>query len=65
MLLKPLTKSKYNKLYPFEKGYACYMQSAWNKNIKDENPFPDLTEEYKEFNDGSFQAMLDCQDSEE
>ena len=64
-LQKPITKEKYNKLDPYSQGYICYMQAAWNKNISDENPYKEEEKAYYDWKDGNFQAMLDCQDSEE
>lgn len=60
-----ISKKEYlNKYTPYSQGYINYMQGAWNKEIPDENLYKYGTQEYAEFNQGNFQAMLDCQDSE-
>lgn len=64
---KQISKEEYDNLSPYEKGYICYIQAAWNKNIKDENPYNQEieVEKYLDWEDGNLQAMFDCQDSEE
>lgn len=63
--LRPLTRKEYNSQTPKNQGYISYMSAAWNKKIPNECPYRKNTKEYDKWNEGNFQAMLDCQDSEE
>ena len=61
-----LTLEEYNGLSPLEQGFASYMQSSWEEsNIPGKNPYNEGTEEFEEFKDGSFRAMIVAQDFEE
>jgi hypothetical protein len=62
--MRAITAKEYEDMSPRDKGYGCYMQAAWNKNIKDENPFPAGSQEAKEFSEGSMSAYIDVLDSE-
>lgn len=64
MLDKKLTKAEYRKLNPFYKGYATYMQGAWNKNVRKTNPYKKGIKRER-FDLGQNAAMRDCQDLEE
>jgi len=65
MDMRAITASEYETLSPRDKGYACYMQAAWNKAVKDENPYPKGSEEWVQFREGEQVAVIDCIDLEE
>ena len=62
---KLITTERYNSLTPYQQGYASYFQGEWNSNVPNGCPYNKDTQEYNEWNQGNFQAMLVVQDSEE
>lgn len=62
-----LTLEEYESLEPYDKGYACYLQSSWEQSEipEDINPFKKGTPECDAFQEGSFCAMQEVQEMEE
>jgi len=61
---KAVTREEFERMTPFAKGYATYMQGAWNEDLLDVNPYPEGTTEYRAFASGMYAGMLTAQDSE-
>jgi hypothetical protein len=65
--IKLLTKAEWDKLTPIAQGYELYLQGAHpGSELKDVTcPYPQGSQEAREFAAGEFTAMMDAQDSEE
>lgn len=65
--VKLVTFEEWAKMRPREQGYIQYWQGDRpGSQLKGkENPWPRESREYQEYKEGSFQAMLDAQDSED
>ena len=59
------TRSEYAKLPPFQQGVVSYMQSAWNKNVPERNPYPKGSKAWHEWNDGQHRGVLIAQDGDD
>jgi len=58
-----LTKEKYEQLTPWKKGWYEYMESSWPESeIPEGNPYSENSQEYEQFNKGSFAASIDAQE---
>lgn len=57
-----ITKAEYRKCGAYAKGYICYMQSAWNENVPNRNPYKPTSPNYKEFIRGMNTAMMNIMD---
>jgi hypothetical protein len=64
-LTKKLSLAEYNSLSPQGKGYAAYMQAAWNKVIPKKCPFPKDSTESQEWDQGQWQAYIDIVDCDD
>jgi hypothetical protein len=62
---RALTRAQYDKLTPFEKGYATYMQAEWNKAVPKACEYEDGSKQRKEFERGEFAAVLEAQDGDD
>lgn len=61
----PLSKKEFERLSPYARGYAVYT-AGWRPdqpNIPDEtNPYPEDSEDYKDWNDGYSLAKSELQE---
>lgn len=65
--MKTLTKEEFENLSPKDRGFAVYMMGAREDqpNIPDEdNPYPENSQEYEEWEKGNWQGYLLVLDSE-
>lgn len=63
---KLLTLEQYQALTPGQQGYAHYMQAEWPESpIPKDCPYAKGTPESEAFGQGSFAAMLACQEMDE
>jgi hypothetical protein len=59
-----ITRAFYDRLTPFEQGYASYFQAHWEgSEIPDKNPHPPGTTEHIKWNDGQRQAVVAATDA--
>lgn len=64
--MKLISKEEYDKLTPYEQGYATYMRAEYpGCYIPKVNPYEFDSQSYIEWNNGNTQAILDVQDGEE
>lgn len=61
------TLDEWQKLTPYQQGYALYMESSWPGSPLAEqvNPYAEGTLEHAQFQKGEHRATLNAQDSEE
>lgn len=61
------TRSEYDALRPTQQGFAVYMQGAHSGSELAglTNPYPEGSQDRKEWSQGQFQGVLAAQDSEE
>jgi len=62
-----VTKAEYERLPPWEQGYAVYWQAEQpGSELKDcqENPYPPGSRERQAWDDGAEAAMIHAQDSD-
>lgn len=61
-----VSKEFYNTLTPFEQGYTTYFQAEWpHAEIPKSNPYPEGTQKYQDWNDGTQAAVIAAMDVEE
>jgi hypothetical protein len=64
---KLTTLAKYNRLTPYLQGYVVYVEAAWpgSELVREVNPYSQGTRQWKKWEEGNHQAMLDVMDGEE
>ena len=62
---KALSRTEYDQLIPEVQGFMSYMQAAWNSEVPEDCPYPEDTEEHKDWDAGQRRAVIEVVDLEE
>ncbi len=57
-----VSRAEFDSLTPYQQGYVSYIQGQWNPDVPNSQVYRRDTEAGKEFERGSFAAMLLIQD---